>query len=78
MRSVEVSGSYPGAPPGTVLRVQVREPSAGWVTFPLPTVLDEERRYRTRVTLAATGTNELRMVAPATGERSEVVRVDVR
>jgi hypothetical protein len=73
---VTLTGSYPGAPPGTELRVQRRDDGA-WVDFPLPTVVHRSGRYIARVQLGGVGRYRLRVVAPLTGGRSNVVAIRV-
>lgn len=75
---VQVSGSYPAAEPGTTLRVQLLGADGSWVSFPLPTTVDETGRFATFVELARRGTSRLRVVDPASSAISNVVTVRVR
>ncbi|MGH3589303.1 MAG: hypothetical protein ACRDQ0_23580 [Pseudonocardia sp.] len=75
---VPVSGSYPAAAPGTSLRVQLLDADGRWVSFPLPTAVDESGRFATFVELARRGTSRLRVVDPASSATSNVVTVEVR
>jgi hypothetical protein len=74
---VELTGSYPGAAPGTTLNVQRRQNGA-WVAFPLPTVVLPSRRYVAHVELGRVGAHRLRVVAPGSGDRSNTVTLRVR
>jgi len=75
---VPVSGSYPAAEPGTSLRVQLLDADGSWVSFPLPTAVDESGRFSTFVELARRGTSQLRVIDPASSATSNVVTVQVR
>jgi hypothetical protein len=75
---VPVSGSYPAAEPGTSLRVQLLDRDGSWVSFPLPTAVDESGRFASFVELAWRGTSRLRVVDPASSATSNVVTVEVR
>ena len=75
---VPVSGSYPAATPGTSLRVQLQDDDGSWISFPLPTAVDESGRFATFVELARRGANRLRVVDPASSATSNVVTVEVR
>jgi cytoskeletal protein RodZ len=72
-----LTGSYPGAAPGTSLRVQRRE-GVAWADFPLPTVVLPSGRFVAHVELGKVGANRLRVVAPTSGDRSNTVTIRVR
>jgi hypothetical protein len=59
-QTVRIQGSYPGAAPRTVLRVQHLE-RGRWLAFPLPTATDATGRFTTYVDLGERGRHLLRM-----------------
>jgi hypothetical protein len=73
---VKLTGEYPGAPPGTELRVQ-RLVDGTWVDFPLPTVVQPSGRFVTRVQMGGTGTNKIRVVEPDSGDRSNTIAIEI-
>ena len=73
---VKLTGEYPGAAPGTELRVQ-RLADGTWVDFPLPTVVQPSGRFVTRVQMGGTGTNQIRVVEPDSGDRSNTIVIEI-
>lgn len=73
---VKLTGGYPGAAPGTQLRVQ-RLVDGTWVDFPLPTVVQASGRFVTRVQMGGTGTNQIRVVEPESGDRSNTIAITI-
>jgi hypothetical protein len=76
--SVRLTGAVSGVEPGTTLRVQLEYPERGWVSFPLPTVVDESGRFSTFVELGRRGDNRLRMIDRSSGATSNSVVVEIR
>jgi hypothetical protein len=77
LETATLSGRYPDAPDGASLYLQ-RLGEDGWVTFPLPTVVEPSGRFRALAQLGQPGPNRLRMVDPATQTTSDVVSITVR
>jgi len=73
---VKLTGSYPDAASGTELRVQ-RLVDGTWVDFPLPTVVQPSGRFVTRVQMGGTGTNEIRVVEPESGDYSNTIAIEI-
>ncbi|HET6561466.1 MAG TPA: hypothetical protein VFG72_06295 [Marmoricola sp.] len=78
LEAVPLKGSAPEVEPGTALRVQLHYARRGWVSFPLPTVVNESGGFETFVELGRRGMNRLRAVDPSSGAKSNVVVVEVR
>ncbi|HET7327537.1 MAG TPA: hypothetical protein VFJ14_09660 [Nocardioidaceae bacterium] len=74
MEQVTLRGRYPGGN-GTTLQVQRLE-GGSWTAFPT-TATVEGGTFQTYVALGRPGPNRLRVVDPATGETSNVVRIRV-
>jgi hypothetical protein len=75
---VPVTGSYPAADPGTSLHIQLLDADGNWLSFPLPVAVGESGRFATYVELGRRGTSRLRVVDPASGATSNVVKVEMR
>ena len=73
---VKLTGSYPDAASGTELRVQ-RLVDGTWVDFPLPTVVQPSGRFVTRVQMGGTGTNQIRVVEPESGDYSNTIAIEI-
>ncbi len=77
----ELSGTFPGAEPGTELRVQRRLDGGDWTDFPEgdPVTADvgEDGAFAVQVASGRPGPNEWRVQDPGTGATSEPVVVTV-
>jgi hypothetical protein len=78
MQPVPLSGVLEGASPGSELEVQLLDPEAGWVAFPLRPVVDGTGRFSTYVEVGEPGLHEVRVVVPASGVTSSVLELRVR
>jgi hypothetical protein len=71
--TIPIPGQYHGVQRATELRVQVRLPE-GWQSFPLSAVTNASGHFRAYVELGA-GEYRLRLVDPATGISSRILRL---
>ena len=78
LTAVRLTGEYAEAEPGTLLHLQLRSPDRGWVSFPLPTAVDDGGRFLTYVELGRRGTNVLRVIEPESDVTSNSVAVRIR
>jgi hypothetical protein len=78
LEAVRLTGEYAGADAGTMLRVQLRYPERGWVSFPLPTAVDNAGRFTTYVEIGRRGDSRLRVIEPDSNVTSNPVEVRIR
>lgn len=72
-----LEGIFPGAPEGTALQVQAREPGAAWSDFPVQAVVRGDTTYATQVFTTRTGAREFRLVLVGTDRATPTVTVTV-
>lgn len=77
LEPLALRGTFPGAEPGTLLRLQLLLSPSRWVDLPVPTAVDTAGRFETYVELDRPGTNQVRVRDPRTGHTSNVVSVRV-
>lgn len=74
---VDLGGAYPGAAPGTKIQIQQQVGSGPWKDFPASTTVSRDGTWSMWIKTWIKGTQQLRVLDPATGTTSAPVTLTI-
>lgn len=74
---VDLTGAYPGAAPGTTIQIQQQVGSGPWKDFPATTTVSRDGTWSMWIKTWIQGTQQLRVLDPATGTTSAPVTLTI-